>query len=201
MSFRHIRPAEANGVRLFYRTNYDVRKGKVGGHYRGAMFIPPKNNDEKGLFRVMDPDNVMACMRLYRWFLAEHERNVKRADGVWSGMIQKDDLMSQCFPDWPSANKHRVGRLLRLILPYEVNFQTNRSDKVNSQMHWRWTHALDVAYGLEHVMTLWLPRAIEADGGSVKTAEDYMEELEIIQGQTKEEDRELVSTILNNKLV
>jgi len=164
------------------------------------MYIPPKSNDGKGLFRIMDPDNVMACMRLYRWFLEEHERNVKRDDGVYSGMIQKDDLMRQCFPDWPTANKHRVGRLLRLVLPYEVNFQTNRSDKTNSQMYWRWTHALDIAYGLEHVMALWLPIYVEASGGSCSTAEEYMEELEIIRGQTKEEDLDLVAEILEKKL-
>lgn len=201
MSINLIRPAEADGVRLFYRTRYDVRKGMIGGHYRGPLFIPPKSNSEKGLFRIMEPDNIMAQLRLYRWFLEEYERDKKRGDGNFSGLILKDDLMRQCFPDWPTANKHRVGRLLRLLVQYETNFQKNPSkENPRSQMFWRWTHPLDIVYGIEHLMVTWLPTAIEADGGTVKTTEDYMEELEIIQGQTKEEDRELISTILNNKL-
>jgi len=112
-------------------------------------------------------------------------------------MIQKDDLMGQCFPDWPSANKHRVGRLFRLIVQYETNFQ-NRS--AEGGMFWRWTHPMDIVYGLEHLMLTWIPRYLEADDGSCESAEEYMEELEIIRGQTKEEDRELVSTILRLKL-
>lgn len=197
MSIKHHTPVEADGIRLFYRTEYDIRKGNVGGHYRGPLFIPPKSNDGKGLFRLLDPDNVVAQMRLYRWFLGEYARDKKRADGNFSGMILKDDLMGQCFDDWPSANKHRVGRLLRLIVQYETNFQ-NRS--AEGGMYWRWAHALDVVYGLEHLMLTWLPRVVEADDGTCKTAEDYKEELEIIQHQTKEEDRQLVSTILENKL-
>ena len=184
-------------MRLFYRTSYDVRQGNVGGHYRGPMFIPPKSNEGKGLFRLLDPDNVVSQMRLYRWFLAEYKRDQKRNDGNWSGMILKDDLMRQCFDDWPSANKHRVGRLLRLIVQYETNVQ-NRS--AEGGMYWRWTHALDMVYGLEHLMLTWLPRVIEADGGTCETAEEYKEELEIIQGQTREEDRELIATILEKKL-
>ena len=197
MSITLHTPIEADGIRLFYRTTYDIRKGNVGGHYRGPLFIPPKSNDGKGLFRLLDPDNIVAQMRLYRWFLAEDARNRKRADGNFSGLILKDDLMGQNFDDWPSANKHRVGRLLRLIVQYETNFQ-NRS--AEGGMFWRWTHALDVVYGLEHLMLTWLPRVIEADGGSVKTVEEYKEELEIIQGQTKEEDRDLIATILDKKL-
>lgn len=197
MSFTHHTPVEADGVRLYYRTNYDVRRGNVGGHYRGHAFIPPKSNDGKGLFRLLDPDNVMAQMRLYRWFLAEYERDKKRADGNFSGMISKDDLMGQNFGDWPSANKHRVGRLLRLIVQYETNFQ-NRS--AEGGMFWRWAHPLDVVYGLEHLMLTWLPRVVEADDGSVADDDEYKEELEIIQGQTKEEDRDLVATILDKKL-
>jgi uncharacterized protein with PIN domain len=41
---------------------------------------------------------------------------------------------------------------------------------------------------------------VEADDGSCSTAEEYMEELEVIQAQTKEEDRELVDTILSNNI-
>lgn len=197
MSFTHHTPVEADGIRLFYRSHYDIRQGNVGGHYRGHAFIPPKSNDGKGLFRLLDPDNVMAVMRLYRWFHGEYERDIKRADGNFSGMIQKDDLMGQCFADWPSANKHRVGRLLRLIVPYETNFQ-NRSAK--GGMFWRWSHPLDMIYGLEHLMFTWLPRVIEADGGTCSTDEEFKEELEIIRFQTKEEDHAFVDMILDKKL-
>lgn len=197
MQIVHHTPIEADGKRLFYRTTYDVRRGNVGGHYKGHAFIPPKSNDGKGLFRLMDPDNVMAQMRLYRWFIAEYDRDLKRDDGNFSGMIQKDDLMRQNFTDWPSANKHRVGRLLRLIVQYETNFQ-NRSPE--GGMFWRWNHPLDVVYGLEHLMLTWIPMLVEADGGTCDTDEDFKEELEVIKHQTKEEDRELVATVLNLKI-
>lgn len=199
MSFKHHTPPEADGIRLFYRTTYDIRKGNVGGHYNGPMFIPPKSNEGKGLFRLLDPDNVMAQMRMYRWFLAEYDRARNSGYSNFSGMIFKDDLMKQCFEDWPSANKHRVGRLLRLIIQYDTHFQNRATD--NGGMCWRWIHALDVVYGLEHLMHTWLPRVIEADGGSCSTADEYKEELEIIQGQSEEEDRELVFMILRKKLL
>jgi hypothetical protein len=200
MSIKLTRPIAADGVRLYYRTKYDIREGMVGGHYRGHMFIPPKNNSEKGLFRLMDPDNVMTCIRLYRWFLKEYERVKLRADGNWSGLIQKDDLMNQCFQDWPSVGKHRVGRLLRLIVQYETNFQRNRTDKMATQMFWRWTHPLDIVYGLEHLMLTWLPKVVKADDGSCETIDDLMEEFEILRDQTKEEDHALIEMILEKNL-
>lgn len=201
MSINLIRPITADGVRLFYRSNYDVRSGMVGGHYRGPLFIPPKGNDQKGLFRLLDPDNVLAQIRLYRWFSEEYERDQKRGDGNFSNLILKDDLMGQCFEGVPMS-KHRIGRMLRMIVQYETNFQKNRSPKTGNRalMYWRWTHPLDVVYGLEHLMATWLPRVVKADGGKCETTEDLIEEFQVLLDQEQEEDHELVAMILEKKL-
>lgn len=202
MPIKLIRPIVADNRRLYYRTDYDVQFGRVGGHYRGPQFIPSHGNGEKGLFRLMDPDNVIAQLRLYRWFLEEYERCRKAKASDFSGMIAKDDLMKQCFDDYPSVGKARVGRLLRLIVQYETNFQQNRAPSTGNKviMNWRWSHCMDIAYGLEYLMLMWLPAVVEADGGQCKTDTDFLEEMEVIRYQTKEEDRQLVSTILEKRL-
>lgn len=200
MSFNHTTPIKADGVRLFYRTKYNVQNGMVGGHYKGPIFIPPKNNSEKGLFKFAESSNVIAQICLYRWFLKEYERVLKRSNGVFSGSILKEDLMGQCFEEWPNVNKHRVGRLLRLIIQYETNFQRNRHEDRPTQMFWRWTHPLDIVYGIEHLMAIWLPKVILADGGSCSTDEEFQEELEIIRDQTTEEIDDMVSMINEKRL-
>lgn len=200
MRLKHITPIAEDGSRLFYRTHYDAQRGKVGGHYRGPIFIPPRGNDEKGLFRLLDPDNVIAQLRLYRWFHRERSK-IRRAEGTdFSGLMLKEEMMEDCFADSPTVTKVRVGRLLRLIVQYETNFQRNARGQVPTQMFWRWSHPGDIIYGLEHLMLLWLPRVVEADGGSCASAEEFAEELEIIQGQTSEEDGDLVTTVLDRKL-
>lgn len=202
MPIKLIRPVVADNSRLYYRTDYTVQFGRVGGHYRGPQFIPSRGNGEKGLFRLMDPDNVIAQLRLYRWFLREYERQKREIKPDYSGMIDKNDLLRQCFEDYPSVNKSRIGRLLRLIVQYETNFQQNRSPSTGNKviMNWRWSHSLEIAYGLEYLMLLWLPTVIEADGGICATDADFLEELEIIRNQSDEEDRALVSTIVSNRL-
>lgn len=203
MSVKLIRPAMSGTQRLYYRTHYTVLRGRVGGHYKGATFIPPKDNDEKGLFRLLDPDNVLACLRLYRWFHREHERNQNRGDNNFSGLIEKDDLMHQCFPDAPQISKVRIGRLLRLIVQYETNFQQNPGKLTGFRtiMNWRWCHTLEMIYGLEHLMSLWLPRVIIADGGKVESADDLDEEFEVIRDQSPEEDVALVQVVIDRKLI
>lgn len=192
MQITHHTPPEADGKRLFYRTQYDVRTGRVGGHYRGPLFIPPRGNEDKGLFRLADPDNVYAQFRLYRYF---HERY---KNGEQEGLIEKNELMQRLFLDVPSVNKVRVGRLLRLILPYEPGFQKNRAKSTGGRnvMMWRWSHCLEVVYGLEHLMLQWLPKFVNADDGQCCTTEDFAEELEIIRDQTLREDHDIVSVIM-----
>jgi len=199
MPVKITRPAMYLNQRLFHRTTYDLQRGRVGGHYRGPQFIP--SGEDKGLFRLLDPDNVIAQLRLYKWFYREFERR-DEAKADFSGMVRKDDLMHQCFQDYPSVSKVRVGRLLRMIVQYETNFQQNPGKHTNGQtvMNWRWCHSLEIVYGLEYLMALWLPDAIEADNGSCSNEEEFNEELEIIRTQSKEEDRDLVAAILRNKL-
>lgn len=195
MQITHHTPPEADGKRLFYRTQYDVRAGRVGGHYRGPLFIPPRGNADKGLFRLADPDNVYAQFRLYRY---SHKRHADTRGGDYSGAIEKNELMERLFWDTPSVNKVRVGRLLRLILPYEPNFQKNPAKSTGGRnvMMWRWSHSLEIVYGLEHLMLQWLPKFVNADDGQCHTAEDFAEELEIIRDQTLQEDHDIVSAIV-----
>lgn len=202
MQIKHHTAPEADGARLYYRTSYDVRKGKVGGHYRGPTFIPPKMNGEKGLFRILDTDNVLCQLRLYRHFSRMY-RDRKDKGEEMSGLVLKDNLMSKCFYDSPQVTKVRVGRLLRLILPYEPNFQRNPSESTGwrSLMFWRWQHPLEITYGLEHLMILWLPRLVESDGGECRTSEDFLEELEIIRDQPPADDRELIDMIVKTGII
>lgn len=230
---KHTTPAIADGTRLFYRADWKYQKGLVGGHYDGPLFIAPKNNSEKGLFRPTDPGNVLSQIRCYRYFFNEYLR-VKRQDpdgNNFSGMVDKDEFMEDVFSDVlaertstneaeemstgdllgprPSQyiptegiNKTRVGRLLRMCVPYRLNFQRapRKSNGWTNQQLWRWAHSLEIAYGLEHLMTVWLPRLIVADGGSCSTSEEYKEELQILREQGKKEDLELVQSVISRKI-
>jgi hypothetical protein len=198
MSIVHHTPISANGTRLFYRSNYVVQKGKVGGTYKGPLYIPPKGNDEKGFFRLLDPENVIAQIRLYRWFSKRYKLMQKEGADHFSGFIVKDGLMGELFHDSPSINKIRIGRLLRMIVQYDVNFQRNASEKTGFRtlMMWRWSHYLDFIYGLEHLMLLWIPRVASETGGVCDTEDDFLEELEVIQGANEMEDLEYVNEII-----
>lgn len=179
MAIQHHRPPEADGKRLFYRTQHTFSRQK---------------------FNPFDPDNITVMLRMYRWSLAEYEREQKI--GEFGGMILKDDLMRYVFPDCPNVKKQRVGKVLRLCIQYEPGFQRNpaKSNGWKNEFFWRWNHALDLVYGLEFLMLSWLPRVVEADGGECRTAEDFAEELEVIRDQTKEEDDALIDAVLRSRL-
>lgn len=200
MSVKIIRPAQADRTRLYYRSDFEIVKGKVGGHYKGPLFIPPRGNEQKGLFRLLDPDNVICQIRLYRWFSKIYKELQATEPDLYSGLILKRKLMMDCFADWPSINKIRVGRMLRMLVQYDVNFQRNGNETKLTEMYWRWSHPLDFIYALEHLMSNWLPRVIEADGGTCKDDDDLTEEFEILRDQTTTEDAELISTILRLNL-
>lgn len=68
-------------------------------------------------------------------------------------------------------------------------------------MFWRWQHPLEIVYGLEHLMLLWLPRVVIADGGQCSSVDDFLEELEIIRDQPPEEDRELIDMIIRTGVI
>lgn len=221
----HVTPTTADGIRLFYRADWNYEGGMVSGHYNRHIFIPHKNNSNKGMFRPMDPGNILSQIRLYRYFSNQPHT---------SGLVLKDDLMYELFKDAmhhdpiytqeqtehgrvtslvsrnPVAlpiivepiNKHRVGRLLRMCVPYRVNFQRPalRSNNWTNQQFWRWAHPLDIAYGLEHLMTLWLPRLTIANDGKCSTDAEYNEELEILRQQTPAEDLDLIQSVIERKI-
>lgn len=181
MAFTHITPQIVDGTRLFYKSDWKVNKGK-------------------GLYRSTDPSNVLAQIRLYRYFSNQPHT---------FGLVNKDDLMQELFADVmhrteiiiDPLNKHRVGRILRMCVPYRVNFQRPaRSNNWTNQQLWRWANSLEIVYGLEHLMMLWLPRTIIADGSSCHTDAEYNEELEILRQQTPTEDLELVQSLIERKI-
>lgn len=202
MTFIHITPISADKQRLFYRVHYEIQKGRVGGYYKGPTYIPPKGNKDKGLYRLLEIDNVTAVIRLYRFFTTEYRIMKERGEEYFDGYVLKNDLMWVCFSDCPTITKSRVGRLLRMVVPYHTNFQQNpgKGNDFKGQMFWRWSHPLDISLGLEHLMTLWLPQVIKADGGKCETAEDFKEELEVLLGQNAEDDYALTSVIINKRL-
>lgn len=201
MYFTHVTPIQSNGKRLFYRSDYQPQKGTVGGHYVGPLYLPPRENSEKGLFRLLNIENVIVQLRLYRWFWNHYKCFEERGEKVFGNCINKKLLMREWFPDHPEISTIRVGRVLRMLVQYETNFQVNKSrTKKETEMKWRWSHPLEFVYSLEHLMALWLPRVIKADGGSCDTHEEYLEELEVLKNQTMEEDNLLVEVILRNRL-
>ena len=199
MEFKHITPTTLDGTRLFYRSDWNICRGLIGGHYTGQVFIPPKNNSDKGLFRPAEPSNVIAQIRLYRYFYDEYNQSKKTNSINFSGLVDKDELMTKLFDE---VTKHRVGRLLRMCVPYRVNFQRPalRSNNWTNQQFWRWAHPLDIAYGLEHLMTLWLPRLTIANDGKCSTDAEYNEELEILRQQTPAEDLDLIQSVIERQI-
>lgn len=196
--FKYHTPVMVDGKRLFYRKDYDVHKGTVAGFYNGRMFIKPKETSVKGRFRLLEPSNVITQIRLYRWFIKLYMGQKDNGAAIFSGDVEKNEFVEECFWDYPNITKRRVGRLLRMVTQYQVSTQKRVSGK--SMMCWRWGHPLDIAYGLEHLILTWLPRVVEADGGSCKTSEEYKEELEVLQNQGWPEDAMLTDTISRLKL-
>ena len=197
MSIKHTTASRLDNHRLHYREHYEVKFKMVGGHYKGDLFIPPKAGTTKGLHRLYDTDNILAEIRLYRFMVKSYQSMEKTED--MSGMVEKVVLMNHLFEDAPTITKTRVGRLLRLILPYHPNFQQNplkKHDNPRTVMNWRWTHPADVIFGLEHLMVLWLPVYVNSDGGNCRTGEDYSEELQVLVDQSPKEDFHLIQRMV-----
>lgn len=169
------RPAIDGERRLFYRTEFETDGHVINGRYEGDIFIKAKNPN--GCINLDNPANARAQIRLYRWFYHWN----KNSDEP-SGMILKDELMRTLFEDFPMS-KIRVGRILHLVVLYDLSFQQNRreSNGFKNLQFWRWSHALEICYGLEHLMRVWLPRVINYDGGECRTTDDLKEEFEILR--------------------
>jgi len=153
-----VRPREVDGVRLWYADSHS--------------FDPKRYN-------ATDPLNALAQIRLYRWFVRLPESAEQ--------MVPKDWLMGQLFPDTPLVKKERIGRILTMCLQYHPNFQRNaqKATEGRNVQYWRWSHPLDVVYGLEYLMLTWLPSYVE-----VNNSDDMQGELDVFAGQTPQDDLE-----------
>ena len=184
--------------RLFYRTEYEVFNGRTGGYYNGPIYhrVDVRSNN---LFVLREPNNVLCQLRMYRWMRKawEHrdktlDHKEKRKPGSFSECVLKDELCLQLFTDSPRVTKSRIGRMLRMVVPYETNFQRNRSPSTGGEnlMFWRWCHYLEIVYGLEHLMVRWLPEISE-----LSTQDEWDEEMRLIRDSRPEEDYDLVAEI------
>lgn len=202
MQFELIRPQVVNNTRLFYRPFFQMDGYKLFGYFKGSVYIGPKEGKKSTPYNSVEMYNALVQLRLYRFFyeLNEEYMQLNPQPDIFSGMILKDQLMKTLFDDCNQVSKFIVGRLFRMLAQYETNAQKNPSSvkHTGNQQFWKWAHPLDFVYGLEHLMSYWLPDVIEADGGSCRSVEDYEEELEIIRGQSKADDMEFISAMVRN---
>ena len=192
MPLKITRPVTNHGQRLFYRTFYEVENRRTGGHFVGPVYHRPSRKNKGNMFCLDDPNNALCQMRLYRWMTRSYEQRVeelaeseRRKAGAFSHAILKDDLHHRLFSDVPKVTKQRIGRILRMVVPYEISFQQNRSPATGGQnlMYWRWCHFLEIAYGVEHLMLQWLPELSD-----IRTPEDWEEEMQIIRDAAAPEE-------------
>lgn len=162
----HTRPAEADGVRLFYRQ-------------------VPKYNKKK--YNPRDPENMIIQVRLMRWAASEEFTNV--AEKNWlTGKILPDVPM-------PSKTRigRILSSALPYRCNFQRNPGPGTGGR-NLQF-WRWQHPLEIQYGMEYMILEWLPDfvALVSNGAeSVETGEQFEEELQILMDQTYDEDLTLI---------
>jgi len=195
MQITHKTPKTVGDLRLHYRDQYNPVKNKVGGYYEGPIFILGDPREKRGMHAVFDPKNIIAEVRLYQWFNKEAKRSPS------SGFISKKVLVEHLFEDFPSVLSPRVGRILRMILPYSPHKQVNptKTDP-NSYYCWRWAHPLEIVYGLEHLMLLWVPRVAKEMGSPCETHKDFLEELAVLKDQGRDEDHALFRLLLEKNI-
>jgi len=158
-----IRPAIVDNARLYYRQK-------------------PKYNPDK--FDSHGLNNITIMIRLYRAFSAMEDCYT---------MVEKDALMTELFSDHRTISKCQVGRILEGVVQYRLSFQRNtrRSDGATNKMYWRWTHRLEIVYGLECFMIqTWLCDWIKLNGEKV-TIEVIEDELEVLRDMDDSEELEL----------
>ena len=158
-----IRPATMDNVRLFHRQK-------------------PKFNPEK--FDSHGINNITIMIRLYKFFSAMNDRQK---------MVEKDALMTELFSDQRTISKCQVGRILEAVVQYRLSFQqnTNRTNGPINKMYWRWTHRLEIVYGMECFMIqTWLCDWIKLNGEKI-TIEVIEEELEVFRDMDNSEEKEL----------
>ena len=108
-------------------------------------------------------------------------------------MTEKDVLMNELFSDHPTISKTQVGRVLKAVVQYRLHFQKNSlpSNGFKSSQYWRWTHRLEIVYGLENFMVqTWLCDWLRKNGEKV-TIENIEDELEVFRDMEESEEEEL----------
>jgi len=158
-----IRPATMDNVRLFHRQK-------------------PKFNPEK--FDSHGLNNILIMIRLYKSFSAMP---------ILRTMVEKNVLMNELFSDQRTVSKTQVGRILESIVQYRLSFQKNAlsTNGFTNRMFWRWTHPLEIVYGLECFMIqTWLCDWIKLNDEKV-TIEVIEDELEVFRDMEESEEEEL----------
>jgi len=168
-----IRPATVDNIRLFHRQK-------------------PKYNPIK--FHSHGLNNITIMIRLYRAFSA--------MENVYK-MVEKDALMAELFSDHRTISKCQVGRILEGVVQYRLSFQqnTNRTNGSINKMYWRWTHRLEIVYGLENFMVqTWLCDWLRKNGEKV-TIENIEDELEVFRDMEESEELDLFEMMQDKGLV
>ena len=168
-----IRPATVDNIRLFHRQK-------------------PKYNPIK--FHSHGLNNITIMIRLYRAFSA--------MENVYK-MVEKDALMAEFFSDHRTISKCQVGRILEGVVQYRLSFQqnTNRTNGPINKMYWRWTHRLEIVYGLENFMVqTWLCDWLRKNGEKI-TIENIEDELEVFRDMEESEELDLLEMMQDKGLV
>ena len=155
--FEFKRPrVTTDGQKLFYLSDYD------GSNPR---------------FRLADPQNILIQLKLYQWCMSDE----------YHSPVGKDKLVRSLFGQIaPDITTNAVGRVMAKLVTYKTHQQINetRDGFTTTKMHWRFFHQLDMRFGLEYLIYLWLPRLMAMEGDSVETWDVFELELEIIIGAT-----------------
>ncbi|GLQ16712.1 hypothetical protein [Maritalea porphyrae] len=142
----------ADGQKLFYLSDYDSSNPR---------------------FRLADPQNILIQLKLYKWCMSDK----------YHSPVVKDKLVRSLFGQIaPDITTNAVGRVMAKLVTYKPHKQINKTEGgfVRIKMHWRFFHQLDMRFGLEYLIYLWLPKLMAMEGDSVETWDEFEEELEII---------------------
>ncbi|MEO0621839.1 MAG: hypothetical protein AAF183_06375 [Pseudomonadota bacterium] len=146
---------------------------------------PRKTEDDKPLFylnrydgsnqrfRLADPQNVLIQLKLYQWCMGEN----------YHSPVSKPKLIRLLFgPIAPEITANAVGRVMAKLVTYSPHKQINeRCDGfVRSNMYWRFFHQLEMRFGLEYLIYLWLPKLMAREGDAIRDWDEFEEELEMI---------------------
>lgn len=151
--FDFNRPRQTkDGEPLFYLDNYD------GSNQR---------------FRLANPQNILIQIKLYQWCMSDD----------YCSPIGKTKLVRSLFgPIAPEITTNAVGRVMAKLVTYKPHQQINenRDGFIKPKMYWRFFHKLDMRFGLEYLIYLWLPTLMAREGDPLKSWGEFEEELEII---------------------